>query len=360
MTRRVPLWIALLTAATTAAALLLGLAVGMWVADRSEGEDMSAGESMPCMDMGAGHEMTPVDVSAAAQAPAFARGNQLLPGRVVEGLTEYTLTPQLMRWNILPAVQVGAYTYNGTVPGPLLRLTPGERVRFVVDNRLPEPTSIHWHGLQVDNAQDGAAGVTQASIQPGARFVYQWTVPNTPGTFFYHSHFEADKQQALGLYGALVIEDRAPRTVPDVDALVLLGEWTVTPQGTLPSMDMDGAKPNFFTINGKSYPETETLKVRVGQRVRLRVIGSGQFVHPMHLHGQPFEIVATDGNSVPEGTRLVKDTVLVSPGERYDIEFIARAPGKWLFHCHINHHTTNDGAEEQGGGGLTMVVEVTS
>ncbi len=114
----------------------------------------------------------------------------------------------------------------------------------------------------------------------------------------------------------------------------------------------------FFTINGKSFPETETLKVRVGQKVRLRIVGSGQFIHPMHLHGQPFRIMATDGNPVPETARLIKDTVLVGPGERYDIEFVVRAPGKWLFHCHINHHTTNDGVEEMGAGGLTMIIEV--
>lgn len=315
---------------------------------------------MAGMDMGGGHDMTPVDMTGVDQAPAFARGSQPLVGRATGGVTEYTIITQRQGWNILPGVQVGAYTFNGTVPGPLIRLKPGERARFIVENRLQDPTSIHWHGLQIDNAQDGAASVTQAPIMPGARFTYEWTVPNTPGTFFYHSHFEPDKQQALGLYGALLIEDPAPRTVPDVDAVVMLGEWTVKPEGTIPSMDMDGMKPNFFTINGKSYPETETLKVRVGQRVRLRIIGSGQFIHPMHLHGQPFEIVATDGSPVPEGARLMKDTVLVGPGERYDVEFVARAPGKWLFHCHINHHTTNDGMEEQGAGGLTMVVEVTA
>jgi FtsP/CotA-like multicopper oxidase with cupredoxin domain len=123
-------------------------------------------------------------------------------------------------------------------------------------------------------------------------------------------------------------------------------------------MDFDGMKPNFFTINGKSFPATETLRATVGERVRLRFIGTGQFIHPMHLHGQPFEIVETDGSPVPPGARLVKDTVLVGPGERYDVEFVARAPGQWLIHCHIAHHTTNDGTEDEGAGGLTMVLVI--
>ncbi len=311
-------------------------------------------------DMGgmAGHDMTVVNIAGAPSAPVFARGQQPLEYTTEDGVKQYRLTAQVVRWSILPTVQVGAYTYNGTVPGPLIRLTAGERVRFIVENRLAEATSVHWHGLQIDNAQDGAAYVTQPPIQPGETFLYEWTVPNTPGTFFYHSHFQPDRQQALGLYGLLLIEGAGAVKEDVVDVPIMLGEWKVTPEGTLPAMELEGMLPNFFTINGKSYPETETINVKVGQKVRLRLVGSGQFIHPMHLHGQPFQIVATDGNPVPEAARLMKDTVLVGPGERYDLEFVARAPGKWLFHCHINHHTTNDGKEEQGGGGLTMVINV--
>ncbi len=305
----------------------------------------------------AGHSMQPIDAAHAPKAAADARGNLPLVPSLDNGTKVYRLIPQLVRWDLQPGVEVGAFTYNGTVPGPLLSLTPGDRVRVDVENRLSEPTSVHWHGLQIDNAQDGAAGITQAAIQPGATYSYTFVVPNTPGTYFYHSHFQADRQQPLGLYGPLVILDSRSAAV-DVDRTIMLGEWTLLKDGNIPAMDMPGMEPNFFSLNGKSYPATETISARVGQRVRLRIIGSGQFIHPMHLHGQPFEITATDGNPVPSGARLVKDTVLVGPGERYDIEFVARAPGKWLFHCHIAHHTTNDGQEEQGAGGLTMIVEI--
>ena len=119
-------------------------------------------------------------------------------------------------------------------------------------------------------------------------------------------------------------------------------------------------QPNFFTINGKAYPETETVRLRVGERLLVRFIGSQSgFIHPMHIHGGPFTIVATDGVLIPEGGRLSKDTVNVGPGERYDVIWEAREPGRWLLHCHINHHTTNDNREEQGAGGLTLIIEVT-
>jgi FtsP/CotA-like multicopper oxidase with cupredoxin domain len=99
--------------------------------------------------------------------------------------------------------------------------------------------------------------------------------------------------------------------------------------------------------------------MRVGERVRLRFIGSNNnFVHPMHVHGGPFTIVQTDGNPVPPGGRVEKDTVNVGPGERYDVIWEARRPGRWLLHCHIPHHTTNDNREQEGGGGLTMIIDV--
>lgn len=303
--------------------------------------------------------MRPVDLAGRPAAPVFARGSHELVSRDVDGVREFRLTASIVRWSILPTIPVGAYAFNEMVPGPLIRVRPGERIRLIVTNALPEPTSVHWHGLQIPNDQDGAAWVTQPPIQPGETYTYEWTVPDTPGTYWYHSHYEPDRQQSLGLYGALLIEDLT-ETKPDLDATLILGEWTVTATGNVPSMPMAGMEPNYFTINGKAWPETEPLQVKVGQRVRLRFVNAGQFVHPMHLHGQPFTIVATDGNPVPTTARWVKDTVLVGPGERYDVEFIARAPGDWLVHCHIAHHTMNDGVEVAGGGGLMLVIRVSA
>lgn len=303
--------------------------------------------------------MAAVDVANAPMADPDARGNQPLDFTLVDGAKEFSLEAGVVQWSILPDVQVGAYAYNGQVPGPLIRVTAGDQVRIHVTNNLPEPTSVHWHGLEIPNAMDGVPDVTQEPIAPGEMFTYEFEIPQTPGTFFYHTHFAADRQQALGLYGAFLID--APGAVQveyDHEYILQLGEWRVVDGATYPAMELEGMLPNYFTINGKAYPATETIRMKVGETVLLRFIGTGQFIHPMHVHGGPFQIVSTDGFPVPEGAQLTKDTVLVGPGERYDVAWTATQPGTWLVHCHINHHITNNGAEVDGGGGLTMAIQV--
>lgn len=294
------------------------------------------------------------------EAPTNAQGDQPLAARIEGGVKVYELEVTVARWNILPYVRVAAYAYNGQVPGPRIRITEGDRVRFIVRNSLPEPTTVHWHGLILPNAMDGPAEITQAPIAPGASFTYEFTA-HQAGTFFYHSHANPDRQQGLGLYGALIIDPRQPAAALhyDQELIVQLQEWLYKDGYTFPAMPMDGMQPNFFTINGKAYPSTETVRMHVGQRLLVRFIGSQSgFIHPMHIHGGPFTIVATDGALVPEAARITKDTVNVGPGERYDVIWEAREPGKWLLHCHINHHTTNDNREQDGAGGLTLIIEV--
>ena len=302
----------------------------------------------------------PNDVSY--RAPSDAQGDQVLAPRLEGGVKVFDLDVSVIEWRILPDKPVLAYAFNHQVPGPRLELRQGDRVRINVTNHLPESTTVHWHGLVVPNGMDGPAEVTQPPIQPGDTFVYEFDVTQA-GTFFYHSHDHPDRQQALGEYGV----DRRPgrrvgrrrATTISTTSRSQLQEWLVREGWTFPAMLMDGALPNFFTINGKAYPATPTLEMRVGEKARFRFIGTNNnFVHPMHIHGGPFTIIETDGNPVPAGSRLQKDTVDVGPGERYDVIWEARQPGKWLLHCHIPHHTTNDNHEEQGGGGLTMIIDV--
>jgi manganese oxidase len=292
-------------------------------------------------------------------APAEARGAQPLQPRIDSGVKVFDLDVSVVEWNILPDEQVMAYAFNRQVPGPTIRVTVGDRVQLNVTNDLPEETSVHWHGLVVPNEMDGPAYITQPPIDPGERYTYEYTVTQ-PGTFFYHSHLEPDRQQALGMYGALIV-DPAEEEVEDWDLeyTIQLQEWLEREGYTYPAMLMEGALPNFFTINGKAYPATDSIEMNVGERVLFRFIGSSNnFIHPMHIHGGPFSIVATDGNAVPEGRQIEKDTVNVGPGERYDVVWTARKPGRWLLHCHIPHHTTNNNVEEQGAGGLTLIIEV--
>lgn len=301
--------------------------------------------SMPGMSMSgdnmAGHSMEPVSSEGVEPATTDV-GGQPLAFREEAGVKVFDLTMKQVRWNILSDVTVTAWTYNGTVPGPLIRVTEGDEVRIVTRNELPDPTTIHWHGIDVPNEMDGVPDVTQAPIMPGETFTYEF-VAQPAGTFMYHSHFEGDKQVGLGLYAPFIIDPKEPGTPPAADVTLMLAEWRAVGGETFIAMPMGGMEPNYFTINGKAFPDTETINVKVGDTVRLRFIGIGQFVHPMHLHGVPFKIVATDGHPVPEPAQLTKDTISVAPGERYDVEFVATRPGQWMVHCHILHHTTNDG-----------------
>ena len=188
-----------------------------------------------------------------------------------------------------------------------------------VTNRLPESTTIHWHGLIVPNAMDGPANIHAAANKTGRDF-YLRVVARQAGTFFYHSHDHPDRQQALGLYGALIIDPRNAPANPgyDLEYVILLQEWLEREGLTYPAMIMEGALPNFFTINGKAYPATETIQMKVGQRVRLRFIGShNNFIHPMHVHGGPFRVIAVDGNSL-------------APSAQYDARYSERRAGPAL------------------------------
>jgi len=290
-----------------------------------------------------------------------ARGDTSLQPRIDNGVKVFDLEASVIRWTILPGVTVEAYAFNRQVPGPRIRITEGDRVRINVTNRLPEGTTVHWHGLILPNAMDGPAEITQKPIEPGNTFSYEFTTEQA-GTYFYHTHARVDRQQSLGLYGALIIDPKDPRldAKADTEYVIQLQEWLQRAGLTYPAMLMEGALPNYFTINGKAYPSTDTIHLKVGQTVKLRFIGSNNnFVHPMHVHGGPFTVVARDGQALPPQAQFDADTVNVGPGQRYDVIWRARRPGKWLVHCHIGHHTTNNNTETQGAGGLTMIIDVT-
>lgn len=282
------------------------------------------------------------------------QGAQPLDYKLENGVKVFNLTAKPVKWPITGDTTVTAWTYNGTVPGPLIRVNEGDKVRVVLKNELPEETSIHWHGIPLPNNQDGVAepAVTQQPIKPGETYAYEF-VAKPAGSYFYHSHVQTDRQIPIGLSAPLIIDPPGEKTY-DKDFIVMLNEWQIKDGKTyaaMPGMN----EPNYFTVNGKAYPDIPTINVKKGERVRVRLIGAGQFEHPMHLHGMSFKIVATDGNPVPEVAQLTKDTIPVHPGERFDIEFVADNPGQWAFHCHILHHVTNNNVEP---GGLLFLVNV--
>jgi len=288
------------------------------------------------------------------------QGAQPLAARMEGGVKVFDLETSVIRWQILPHIAVDAYAFNGQVPGPTLRFRQGDRVRINVTNRLPETTTVHWHGLILPNVMDGPANVTQKPIENGQLYRYEFTAVQS-GSYLYHSHDHLDRQQALGLYGALIIDpaNAADEITADHEYTIELQEWLMREGLTYPAMPMDGGQPNYFTINGRAYPSTDTIMMKVGETLKVRFIGSNNgFIHPMHIHGGPFVVVARDGETLAPSARFKADTINVGPGQRFDVIWTALKPGKWMIHCHIPHHTTNNNTEENGGGGLMMHIEV--
>ncbi|MBX2999011.1 MAG: multicopper oxidase domain-containing protein [Caldilineaceae bacterium] len=304
-------------------------------------------------DVHAGHH--PPIPAQGVSAATETTGGQPLTYTEEDGVKVFELTAKSVRWTILDAADeqavVTAWSYNGTVPGPMIRVVEGDAVRILLKNELPEATSIHWHGMPVPFAMDG-----MTVIEPGDSFAYEFTAP-AAGTYMYHSHTQTDKQVMVGLYAPFIVDPQeAESNPPVVDVMWMLSEWRVGADGeTYPAMPMSGLEPNYFTINGKAYPSVETITVKKGERVRIRLAAIGQFAHPMHLHGMNFRVVGYDGVSLPPAQQMIRSTITVNPGEIVDIEFVADNAGSWMFHCHIPHHLTNDHVEP---GGLISIIEV--
>lgn len=281
---------------------------------------------------------------------------------------EFQLVAKEAPWEIAPGVTVPAITYNGQVPGPLIRVTEGDTIRVTIKNELKQATAIHWHGLHVPNAMDGVPPVTQPPIEPGQSFTYEFPASHA-GTFMYHSHLNAVEQIDRGMYGPLIIDPAVPPPARfDKEFTMVLSAWDTTAmptsQHTMPGgADMQGQSAgmggmsmnyNYFTINGKAYPANEAWTVKEGDLVRVRLINISNLTHPMHLHGGDFTVVAKNGEPIRPERQETVNTISLDAGEIYDVVFRADNPGTWVFHCHELHHTENDGVEP---GGLIQVIQ---
>jgi FtsP/CotA-like multicopper oxidase with cupredoxin domain/plastocyanin len=266
-------------------------------------------------------------------------------------IREFRLEAKPSRWELFPGTATDAWTYNGQVPGPELRVREGDLVRVLLTNHLPVPTTIHWHGVDLSWKMDGVPGVTQSAVEPGQSFTYEF-VATPAGTRMYHSHQDSNGQMELGLYGALIIEPReGPRY--DVDRTIILDERALdfTPEVALGQAQLRGADAgngrggafqyDLFLMDGKAGGAIPPIHVKPKQRILLRLINLGNLPHAIHLHGHTFKIVATDGNPVPPGGQWRKDTISIGPGERFDLEVVAYNPGVWMLHCHMPNHSDN-------------------
>jgi manganese oxidase len=280
-------------------------------------------------------------------APAMGRGPYIpvvtpngstMPWKMNNGVKEFRIVAEPVKREFAPGMVVDCWGYNGQTPGPTIEVVEGDRVRLFVTNKLPERTSVHWHGVILPNGMDGVAGLVQPHIKPGETYVYEFTL-RQHGTLMYHPHSDEMVQMALGMMGFFIVHPRAPARV-DRDFAIMLHEWFVAP-GTSRPNPMVMLDFNTFTFNSRVWPGTAPLIVKKGDRVRVRLGNLSMDSHPIHLHGHRFQVTGTDAGPVPASARFHENTVNVAVGTTRDFEFVAENPGDWAFHCHKSHHAMN-------------------
>ncbi len=237
-----------------------------------------------------------------------------------------TLTAGVASQQIDPAEypQTGVWSYNGAVPAPELRFRQGETARIVVANRLPQPTTVHWHGLRVPNRMDGVPHLTQPPIAPGGEFVYEFPLPDA-GTYWYHPHLASYEQVARGLYGVLVIEERKPIEV-DRDVTWVLSDWRFNADasqradfGSIFDLTHGGRIGNTVTINGRFTLKDGMFEVRGGERIRLRLVNTAVArIFLLRFSGHDPRVIALDGQPV-EPHAPERGLIALAPGMRADI-----------------------------------------
>lgn len=263
-----------------------------------------------------------------------------LPWTMDGDVKVFHLIAEPIRREFAPGFWVNCWGYNGSSPGPTIEAVEGETVRIYVTNKLNEPTSTHWHGLILPNGMDGIAGLTQKGIPPGETFKYEFTLKQN-GTFMYHPHADEMVQIALGMMGFFIIHPKKPEDPPiDRDFAIFLHEWRI-PMGTETPAPFEMLDFNLFTFNSVLYPTAESLVVKKGDRVRIRLANVMMNSHPIHLHGHEFTVTRRGAKKMPLSAQYTEVTTSVAPGETRDFELIADNPGDWPFHCHKSHHTMN-------------------
>jgi manganese oxidase len=285
---------------------------------------------------------TPPGVTGAGRPynPVVTLNSWTLPWRMNNGVKEFHLVAEPVVREVAPGFHVNMWGYNGQSPGPTIEVVEGDRVRIYVTNRLPEHTTIHWHGQRLPNGMDGVGGLNQPQIPAGKTFVYEF-VARRPGTFMYHPHADEMVQMAMGMMGFWVTHPKQKHPlIEDVqrDYCFLLNAFDVTPGSRTPQVNTM-LEHNIWCWNSRAFPGISPLVARLGDRVRVRVGNLTMTNHPIHIHGIEFEVTGTDGGPTPKGSRWPEVTADVAVGQMRQLEFIADEPGDWAMHCHKSHHT---------------------
>jgi len=272
--------------------------------------------------------------------PVVTLNGWTLPWRMNGDWKEFHLVAEPVVREIAPGMKAHLWGYNGQSPGPTIEAVEGDKVRIFVTNRLPEHTTVHWHGMILPNGMDGVGGLTQPHIKPGKTFVYEFALKKS-GTFMYHPHADEMVQMAMGMMGSFIVHPRDPQFMRvDRDFVFLIGAYDIDPGGYVPKVNTM-TDFNMWTWNSRVFPGIDHLVVRKDDRVRVRMGNLSMTAHPIHLHGYDFKVTCTDGGWVPESARWPEVTINVPVGAMRAFDFVADAPGDWAFHCHKSHHTMN-------------------
>lgn len=294
---------------------------------------------------------SPVAHSAAMQVPADPQSGRhynpvvtlngwSLPWRMNNGWKEFHLTAEAVEREIAPGMVARLWGYNGQSPGPTIECVEGDRVRIFVTNKLPEHTTIHWHGIFLPAGMDGVGGLNQPQIPPGKTYAYEFELRQS-GTFMYHPHADEMVQMAMGMMGSLVVHPKDSNQFKvDRDFCFLMSAYDIEP-GTMTARINTMLDFNLWTWNSRVFPGIDHLVCGLNERVRVRMGNLTMTNHPIHVHGLNFEVSCTDGGWVPQGARWPEVTTDIAIGQMRAIEFIADAPGDWAMHCHKSHHTMN-------------------
>jgi FtsP/CotA-like multicopper oxidase with cupredoxin domain len=251
----------------------------------------------------------------------------------------YDLVTKVVDWEVEPGKFVKAWTYNGVVPAPTIKLNVGDKVRINQKNELPESTALHIHGYVGPNAVDGVPPITQKEIKPGDSFTYEFVV-DKPIVAMYHSHHNAQTQVPNGMAGAFLVgEVPRPAGIPEP-------VWKEV-------MFLNDAGTIGLALNGKSFPATTPYVAKLGDWIQMTYFNEGLQFHPMHLHGPEQLVVQVDNQmlTAPYWT----DTVIVAPGQRMTVLVKADNPGVWAWHCHILNHA--EGPQGMFGMVTALIIE---
>jgi FtsP/CotA-like multicopper oxidase with cupredoxin domain len=279
----------------------------------------------------------------------------LLPTLGWAAQRDFSMTIDEVAINVAPGFSTKVFAFNGQVPGPLIHVMEGDDVTVHVTNNTTLPHTIHWHGVNQTGTwqSDGVPGVTQKAIEPGDTYTYHW-IADRPGSLWYHCHVNVWEHVAIrGMWGPLIVDPKNPSALEKTvtkDVIMMMNTW----ESTYGDLYGKGGAPadvaDFFSVNAKSFPLSQPIRVKKGDVLRIRMYGAGDEVHEMHLHGHDQLFTFKDGYALPNPYFV--DTVPVGQGERYDTIVQMNNHGRFIFHDHVDRHLNMGGML---GGPITVI-----